>query len=255
MSDSERDIFHFDLVVNMRGFRLDTHMMRRAAAFLDEAKRRVDIEIDRVTEGAVSKTTQAARLKAWLNARDIPVTSIGKGEVEDILAHARLFEDSAAEEAVRLRRLGAKATSLAKYGAGLRCAGFDERARGLLIYHKASTGRWAGQLYQPHNLERIDPDEDGPLVEQMLTILRDAGSPEDAVDWCELIGLVPMRAIGKCTRAMIVAETGHELIGCDYSNVEGRGSAWLPGEQWKIEAFHAYDTGTGPAFTAATRSL
>lgn len=246
LSPSERDIFHFDLVVNLRGFRLDTAMMRQADAFLEEAKKRVDKDINRLTDGAVPKATQVAKLKEWLNGRGIEVDSIGKGEIEDIIATARLFDDDVAEQVVGLRRLGAKATSLAKYGSGLRCAGFDERARGLLGYHKASTGRWAGSLYQPHNLERIDPDEDGPLVEQVLTILRDAGNPKDAVDWCELIGLVPMRAIGKCTRAMIVAEPGKELIGCDYSNVEGRGSAWLPGEQWKIEAFQAYDQGVGP---------
>lgn len=246
LSDSERDIYHFDLVVNLRGFRLDTATMRRADAFLEEAKRRVDREINKLTEGAVPKATQVQKLKDWLNGRGIEVTSIGKGEVEDILAHARLFDDDTAEQVVGLRRLGAKATSLAKYASGLRCAGFDERARGLLSYHKASTGRWAGSLYQPHNLERIDPDEDGPLVEQMLTILRDAGNPKDAVDWCELVGMVPMRAIGKCTRAMIVAKDGHELIGCDYSNVEGRGSAWLGDEHWKIEAFKEYDAGTGP---------
>lgn len=246
LSPSERDTYHFDLVVNFRGFRLDTAMMRRADAFLEEAKRRVDKEINALTEGAVPKATQVQKLKDWLNGRGIEVTSIGKGEVEDIIAHAQLFDDKTTEQVVGLRRLGAKATSLAKYGSGLRCAGFDERARGLLNYHKASTGRWAGSLYQPHNLERIDPDEDGPLIERMLTILRDAGSPKDAVDWCELIGLVPMRAIGKCTRAMIVAADGHELIGCDYSNVEGRGSSWLAGETWKIEAFQAYDAGTGP---------
>ncbi len=246
LSDSERDVYHFDLVVNLRGFRLDTHLMRKADAFLEEAKRRVDKDINRLTEGAVPKATQVAKLKGWLNGRGIEVTSVGKGEVEDIIAHARLFDDVTAEHVVGLRRLGAKATSLAKYGSGLRCAGFDERARGLLNYHKASTGRWAGSLYQPHNLERIDPDEDGPLIEQMLTILRDAGNPKDAVDWCEIVGMVPMRAIGKCTRAMIVAADGHELIGCDYSNVEGRGSAWLAQENWKIDAFRAYDDGTGP---------
>lgn len=246
LSDSERDIYHFDLVVNLRGFRLDTHLMRKADAFLEEAKKRGDKEINTLTEGAVPKATQVAKLKEWLNGRGIEVTSIGKGEVEDIIAHARLFDDATAEHVVGLRRLGAKATSLAKYGSGLRCAGFDERARGLLNYHKASTGRWAGSLYQPHNLERIDPDEDGPLIEQMLTILRDAGNPKDAVDWCELVGMVPLRAIGKCTRAMIVAADGHELIGCDYSNIEGRGSAWLAQESWKIDAFRAYDDGTGP---------
>ena len=245
-SDAERDTYHFDLLVNLRGFRLDTEMMRKADAFLDEAKHRVDLELADVTDGAVAKATQLASLKSWLNGRGIPVESMGKGEIEDIVDHAKLFEDNQAERAVTLRRLGAKATSLAKYGSGLRCVNFDERARGLLVYHKASTGRWAGSLYQPHNLERIDPDEDGPLIENMLHILRSAASPVDAVDWCEMLGYTPMRAIGKCTRAMIVAEDGKELIGCDYSNVEGRGSAWLAGETWKIEAFREYDAGTGP---------
>lgn len=246
LSDREREVFHFDLTVNLRGFRLDTNMMRRAEAFLEEAKRRIDRRLWVLTGGSVERATQRDRLISWLNSRGIPVTSIKKGELEDIEDHARMFDDAAALEAVDLRRLGAKATSLAKYGAGLRCVGFDERARGLLTYHKASTGRWAGSLYQPHNLERIDPDEDGPLIESMLQILHDAPGPKEAVDWCELIGYQPMRAIGKCTRAMIQAADGFELIGCDYSNVEGRGSSWLAGEDWKIQAFEAYDVGTGP---------
>jgi DNA polymerase len=246
LSASERDIYHFDLVVNFRGFRLDTELMRKADAFLDVAKLRVDAELNQITDGAVPKATQLAKLKTWMIGRGIPVESMAKGDIEDIIDHARIFEDVYAERAVNLRRLGAKATSLAKYGSGLRCVGFDERARGLLNYHKASTGRWAGSLYQPHNLERIDPDEDMPLVEQMIHLLRNAASPEDAVAWCELSGLEPMRAIGKCTRAMIVAAPGHELIGCDYSNVEGRASAWLANETWKLDAFRAYDAGTGP---------
>jgi DNA polymerase len=246
LSDSERNIYHFDLLVNMRGFRLDTKLMRKAAAFIDVATSRANVELERITDGAVGKGTQVARLKDWLNARGIPVMSLGKGEIEDIIEHARLFDDPVAERAVVLRRQVAKATSLSKFRTGLGCVGFDERARGLLQYHKASTGRWSASIYQPHNLETVDPDEDMPMVEQMLHILREAASADDAVDWAELCGYTPLNAIGKCTRAMIVASDGKELMGCDYSNVEGRGSAWLAGEQWKIEAFLAYDAGTGP---------
>jgi DNA polymerase len=76
--------------------------------------------------------------------------------------------------------------------------------------------------------------------------LRSGASGADMIDWCEMGPVTPMRAIGKCTRAMIRAGDGHDLIGCDYSNVEGRGSAWLASEHWKLEAFRAYDEGTGP---------
>lgn len=242
LSEREREVYHFDLTVNLRGFRLDTDLMRRADAVLDEAKIRINQRIAKLTDGAVTAATQVTALRAWLATRGITVDSLKRGDLEDITEHARLFDDAAAEEVVMLRRLGAKATSLAKYASGLRCAGPDERARGLLTYHKASTGRWAGSLYQPHNLERIDPEKDAGIVESMLDVLQRGLTPRDACDWLEFLGIEPMLALGKATRAMIVAAPGHELIGCDYSNVEGRGSAWLAREEWKLQAFRDYDT-------------
>lgn len=244
-SPSERAVYHFDLKVNLRGFRLDTALMRRASLFLAEAKKQVNEEVDRLTEGAVDRATKVAKLKDWLTDRGFVVDAMAKGDIEGLVEQARVLGDEDAEEVLSLRQQGAKATSLSKYDTGLRCVGFDERARGLLQYHKASTGRWAGSLYQPHNLERVSEDDD-PLIARMLTILRSGADGAAMVDWCRMDDTLPMRAIGKCTRAMICASDGHDLIGCDYSNVEGRGSAWLAGEAWKLDAFRAYDEGTGP---------
>lgn len=246
LSLSERQVFHFDLKINERGFALDTRLMRKAKAFLDEAAGQVDREIRDLTDGEVPKATQVARLKTWLGSRGIEVTTMQKGAIEDIVATTRDKEDPVAEKVIRLRQLGAKATSLAKYGSGLACVGFDGRARGLLKYHKATTGRWAGSLYQPHNLERVDWDRDGTLIEKMLQILDQAPDADQAVVWAQLCGYEPLKAIGKCTRAMIVAGDGKELIGADFSNVEGRGAAWITNEHWKIRAFQEYDEGTGP---------
>jgi DNA polymerase len=56
----------------------------------------------------------------------------------------------------------------------------------------------------------------------------------------------PLAVIGDCIRSTICAAPKHKLTGADFSNIEGRVTAWVAGEKSKLDIFRQYDAKKGP---------
>jgi DNA polymerase len=234
LSDAEMALWKFDQLINDRGITIDSDLVDDMIAIVDEESVRLNAVLKRLTNGAVEKATQTERLKAWLTLFGVQAPSLAKTVIDGVFAQDMPPECRAALEAWQ----EASRASVRKLQAALNCVGGDGRARGLLLFHGASTGRWSGQLLQPHNFTR------GSGLVQNQDIGIDCIKTRDprVLDW----GWGhPLTVVSDCLRGIMVAGEGRELISGDYTNIESRITAWMAHDEAKLEKFRRQDDGTG----------
>lgn len=258
LSDSERRHWLLDQTINGRGVPIDLASVANAKRVIASETQRLNAALSESTGGVVAKATNAGALQRWLASRGIATDNMRKQTLVDAASQIKAARDAIAKadvpdtlrdeiaeqlddvlQVLEIREDGGGA-AVKKLDAMSRSTSADGRARGLLRYHVATTGRWAGTRIQPQNLKR--PEFGQSEIEDAIELLRDARTGADMVRYT--YG-PPTKVIASCLRAMICAPSGHEFVGGDFANIEGRVLAWLSGEAWKLQAFRDYDAGYG----------
>jgi len=226
LPEKEREVFHMDQRINMRGICLNLTSITNARII---AAKRADELAARFKEITDLNPTQRDKVLLWFEKRDCPLLNLQADYIDEVLAGEHNFMPTGeALEALLIRRSHAKA-STKKLDAMARNRGRDGRARYQVRYHGALTGRWTGTGFQPLNMNKGYEDvEPAQLVRDL------AFQSPRMLDW--LYGDA-MDAVSKATRHHIVPDTGHRIMAGDYVSVEAVILACLAGEDWKVQAF------------------
>jgi len=127
------------------------------------------------------------------------------------------------KQAIELKLQLAKTTPK-KYAALQLRSELDGRCHDNLIYHGATTGRWASTGINLQNLARPTIKNANGQID--LFSRRDHGLFDS-----------PMETLSSCVRGMLVAEEGKTFLVGDYSQIEARVLVWLAGQDDLVKAY------------------
>lgn len=166
LSKRERELWLLDQRINARGIHIDKPAAAAAIKVVDSAKKRLDRTLSKLTGGAVRTCNQVANLTLWVEEQGVEIAGLAKADITALLDRDDL--PARVREALLLRQQAAK-SSTAKLKAMLGALSDDNRVRGILQYHGASTGRWAGRKIQVQNFPR--PELKQHEIEAVLGLL------------------------------------------------------------------------------------
>lgn len=231
LSDEEQVVWFMDLEMNCRGMRADVAMARGALKIVTEYCAMLNAELHDITDGAVESGGQRAAFKDWIGTQGVDLPNTKGTTLVKFKKMSGLRPDL--HRAIHIVGEVNK-TSTAKYLTITKQADqTDERIRWQVMYCGASTGRWTGKGFQPHNIVKghledadlaCDVIRSGDL--QYLISLYGSDSVMEVVSWA--------------CRGVLTASEGMELMVADFAAIEARVVLWLARQ---INALSIFDRG------------
>ena len=217
LTAAEQDVWTLTQRINIRGVPVCPKELQNAVLAVQRAQEALDQECVQLTG---CKPSERAKLLAWINQKipHAPMPDL-TAETVDKMLQCNIFP--VIKRVLELRQEGSQ-TSVAKYAKMLEIQN-EGRIRNTLVYHGASTGRWAsrGGL----NLQNIAR----PTLED--------GEIERAIPRVFDGGLGSMSELSSLVRSAISAPAGQTFVDVDFSSIENRVGVWLAGQKDKVELF------------------
>ena len=212
----EQEVWELTQRINLRGVPVDPKELQNAVKAVSGAQAQLDQELVSLTG---FKPSERAKLLGWLNEKGADMADMTAKTVSAKLVNAHLHSD--VRRALELRQEGSQ-TSVAKYAKMLEIQR-EGKIRNTLVYHGASTGRWAsrGGL----NLQNIArPTISDEQIELAIPRVFNEGTGS-------------MGELSSLVRSSIVAPNGKTFVDVDFSSIENRVGVYLAGQNDKVELF------------------
>ena len=225
LNPTEQVQWFLDQLINQRGISIDVAAVKKALGFIKEYTVNLNDIVYEKSGMQLDRITRRQAVLDWCNSQGVSISGYTKGDVATVLGREDLPESV---RTVLNTKLELGKTSVAKYQALQDSVGVDGRIRDLLIYHAATTGRWAGKLFQLHNLPR------GTIknTERAIALLKDGTLEGFEIFYPDVMGV-----LSSCIRGMIIASPGCELFVGDYNAIEARVLFWLCQEDYGIRQY------------------
>jgi DNA polymerase len=219
LSPTEQQVWVITQVVNERGIPVAVDELKNAIAAVDAAKSAIDAEIKELTGGI--SANQPAKLIQWVADNFGVYMEDMTGES---VAKMLLWKDlpSTARRVLELREAGSS-TSVAKFEKMFEIQN-GGRIRNLLVYHGASTGRWASRGgLNVQNLPR--PQIKDEAVFEAIGRVLERGEGGSIAELSSIV------------RSVLKAPEGYTFLDVDFSSIENRVGVFIAGQKDKLDMF------------------
>lgn len=226
----ERELWVLDQKINQRGFYIDKPMVENILRLIEQEESELSKELHRKTFYQVATVKQTKAFREFLLSQGFDIPNMQKATIDatiELLEKENKPSNSDVLDVLKIRQsLGMSSTS--KYQAFLERVDDDNRVRDNLMFHGASTGRWAGTGVQPQNFPR-------GRVKMTQEIFSDIA--EGDLHWLRLLYGRPMDLFSSALRGVIRATPGFDLFCGDFSSIEARVLLWLAGDKAGLDEY------------------